>query len=517
VLAVVVILSATATVLSGCARDIALDPAGEPQGSPQPAWLRFTVETDPAHAAWAEAFAAQLTPLGVRVSVRIMDHTQVLRRAATGESDACVVGWSGPGPDPLGLAVSKLTSRGAENFSGYASAEVDALLAGCITRPDEKEREKLAHTAQEFLYEEAPWVYGVSLPLYDAAAASLTGWTSGPAGAVSLHDAVLATGEERVTVGLGLGERPSLDPLAPIDPRAAVVHRSLFDALAVRGPDGNLLPELAESWEWSTNSRRLFVRLRDGVSFHNGEPLTAADVVFTYESILPGRLPTGLAAEVRAEGALDVIFSFSAPLPVFLDYFGLQPIVPAAYYRSAGPEGFSAAPVGTGPFRLDPEQAARHLVLQRWDGYYGGAAGLAPVGPASIGEILFSLVPDTDRRVKMLADGQLLLAPALPPAAAASLRGTDGLAVVRQAGLSAVVLELNNRRPPFDDTRVRLALNFAIDRPALVGVMGPEAALLPNAFFPEGFGFQKVGTAFEQDLSRARGLLTAAGYLVAEP
>lgn len=501
----------------GCSRELTFGPAGEPSGSRQPTSLRFTIETDPVHAALARFYAAEFAAIGVRVGVEVQPRESVVRRALAGQSDACLVGWSGPSPDPAGLAVAKLVPGGSENLSGYDCPEVGRLLAGVVARPSAEDKTACARAVQEFLFEEAPWVFGVSHSLFDAAAASLTGWSAGPAGAVDLSDASFQGQGERLVVGLGLAERPVIDPFGPMDPQAGVIYRCLFDALATMGPDGSLLPELAETWEFSTNGRHLTVQLRPGVVFHNGEPLRAADIVFTYEKALAGRLPEGLGVQVTAQGPSTVVFDFSAPFGGFMDLFGLQPVVPAAYYHAVGPEGFSAAPVGTGPFRFDAERVKRQFMLVRWDRYYGGCPARGENRPALLGEVAFAFAPDPARRVAMLKAGQIALVPALPPAAAEAFRDLPGAKVAPEPGFNSLALELGTRRPPFDDARVRLALNFAVNREALAGACGPGATPLSTAFFLEGFGYAAEAGGFHLDQDRARSLLREAGYLVSTP
>lgn len=511
-----ILLLAIVAAVSGCARGVAFGPAGEPAGSFQATWLRFTLETDPAGSALARFYAEQFATVGVRASVEVDTRDRLVERARRGEADAVLAGWAGWSPEPLAMAVAKLTPDGAENFSGYDCPELGRELGCLVTLKTEDERQAVARAAQETLYEEAPWVFGVSCRLFDAAAASLQGWRSGPAGAVSLHDADLAAGE-RLTVGLGLEERPAIDPLGPIDPQAGTIYRCLFEALAAVGPDGKLVPELAEAWEFSANARRLTVQLRAGVTFHNGDPLRPADVVFTYEQVLPGRLPAGLDVKVSALGPDTVAFDFDHPFPGFLDLFGLQPIVPASYYQSAGPAGFSEAPVGTGPFRYNPATQTRQFVLCRWGGYWGGAPALEPRGTAHLDEVAFVFVPDPGRRLAMLENGQIALAPALWPGVAESFRGLGGAVVREEPGWLVLALELNTRGSPFADTRVRLALNFALDRQALAAAVGSGATVLPGAFLPEGSGYSADAGTFSLDRERARAYLEDAGYLVSVP
>ncbi len=506
----------------GCAREVRMRPdaAGEPAGSREPVRLVFTIEADPAHAAAARAYAEHFRAFGLRADVSVQDRSRIIARARAGAADAWVVGWAGPHPAPLGMAVAKLTTGGAENFTGYANPETDLLLAGLLTRWRPEDKERLARVLQEMLLEELPWVRGAVVPLYDASTPDLTGWMPGPMGGVALHDARVSGGEDRVTVLLGLARLPPLDPFAPPDPQAGVVMRCLFDALVTMGPDGTLLPELAESWEYSPTARELVVKLREGVLFHNGEPLQARDVVFTYKKALTGRVPPGVGVDVFERGEREVVFKFSVPFPGFLELHGLQPVVPAAHYEEVGPERFARAPVGTGPFRFAPGGGGGREVLVRWEGYYGGCPEMPPSGPAALREVVLRCVPEPEQRVKMLLEGRGTLAPALAPEGARALEEAGTAVVLSEPGWHVVFLELNCRRPPFDDLRVRLALNLlAVPSEVLPGdptARGSEGVPLPGALLPAGFGYLGDEIALPVDPGLGLVLLEEAGYLVGE-
>jgi len=515
-------LAAGAAVMGGCAGEVALGPdaAGEPAGNPRPVRLRLTIAADPVHAALAEVYAAQFEAVGVEVVVDVRSHAEITRPGASGEWDAIVAGWWSPTPDPLGMTVAKLSSGGAENFSGYADAEADRLLARLALEPWPEEKEELAHTLQEYVHEAAPWVAGVAAPLYDAARDGLEGWRPGPGGAVSLHDALPPAGRDYIEVALGAFPGPCLDPFRPMDAQVGAVFRCLFDGLTTRTPEGTLVPELAEQWSFAPTARKLVVRLREGVAFHSGEPLRPTDVVFTYRRFLQGRLPPGVKVRLQEAGDRDVIFSFSTPFPSFLDLFGQVPVVPAGYYESVGPDGFSEAPVGTGPFRYEGVRGGA-LVLSRWEGYYGGARALPPAGPAPAPEVRFRFLPGDERRLEALTRGQVDLAPALA-ALAVEMRFPPppeglGLVVSREPGWYATVLELDVTEPPLDDARVRVALNLALDPEVLLAAAGAEARIQPGGFPAEGFGFTTENTVFEPDVEAAHALLSEAGYLVGEP
>lgn len=516
--------------LSGCGApaDVSLGPAGEPSGSRSAARLGFTIETDPAHAALAATYRDLFRGFGLNVKVKVVPWEDVLKRATTGEADACLLGWAGRTSLPLEMAVLKLATGGVLNGSGYANPELDLILAGQLARGSEAERTRMAEEAREMLNEEAPWVVGVTWPVFDVSASGLTGWIPGAAGAVSLHDAAAASGaaaapggdRSETVVALGVSRLPPVDPLRPIDPQCGALFRALFDALAAVGPDGQLVPELAESWELSPGGRRMRVTLREGVSFHDGSPLRSRDVVFTYREILPGRLPRGISVTVEAAGDREVLFGFSAPFPQFLELFGLQPVVPAAAYEAAGPDGFGLAPVGTGPFRWPqpgPGAGSERVTLTRWDGYYGGAPALPPSGRARLGTVMFRAVPELVDRLAMLGSGTVDLVPVVPAAEALTLGIEGAPRVMAEPGYSVVFLELNTCRRPFDDTRVRLALNHMID-PWLLGVDRAEGVeLMTTLLEPEPTPAGGGSTVWSFDPDLARRLLSEAGYETTGP
>ncbi|MCL6580347.1 MAG: hypothetical protein K6U08_01855 [Firmicutes bacterium] len=501
----------------GCAPEVTFGPAGEPEEPPSARWLAFAIETVPAHEKVARLLAGQLAEIGVRAGVEVKAWREVVARARRGEADAVVLGWAGAAVDPLLLA-ARLDPRGAESFSGYPAGEIGRLLAGLRTRPEAEDQARLARAAQEILHEDVPWVFGFAYPLFDAASSRLAGWVPGPGGAVGLDDLRLAREEggpgspaARVTVAVGIGERLSLDPFGPPDPQVATVLRCLFESLVELSRDGTLVPVLAEGWELSPSGKRLTVTLREDVVFHTGHPLRPSDVVFSYRKALEGRLPSGLEVSVQASGPRTVVFRFSVPFPDFLELFGRVPVVPAAYYQAVGPEEFSRRPVGTGPYRLDPERGGRQFVLERWDGHRSGSV------EGGVEEVVFLFVHEPERRLAMLKSGQADLVPALDPAQAAVARGLPGVVVEQEPGWAFVHLELNNRRAPFDHAGVRLALNLAVDREALLEVLGPGAVALATAFHPEAAGFCPDTGAFPRDLAGARELLREAGFLVLEP
>ena len=280
-----------------------------------------------------------------------------------------------------------------------------------------------------------------------------------------------AAGSRRLVVPL------AVDPIGLIpglneQPACRLVGTKLYQGLVRFSPEPEPLPGLATAWTVSADGLTYTFALRPGVTWHDGVPFDADDVVFSldrFHRLLSPRLSPGLAriAAIRAEGAASVSIKLSAPFPPFLSLLDAAsaPIVPRHIHDRPGfglgfgqdPRLFQ--PVGTGPFRL-----ASWLRLIPFDKFAGPAAGLD--------EIVFPILPDPAARIAATQAGQavLLAADAVPLAAMPRLRQqgmvVEGQAVPNHASLAW--LDVNHRAPPLDDERVRLALAYALDRAAIL-------------------------------------------------
>ena len=170
------------------------------------------------------------------------------------------------------------------------------------------------------------------------------------------------------------------EQINPLRNEYGVIDQLLFDGLMRRDVTGETVPGLAESYEYDPETYTYVFRLRDGVFWHDGKPLRAADVKFTIEAIrnpMTDSLNAQNFEDVREITEIDdktVRIRLSAPNAAFLDYM-VQPILPAHLLagRDLRTTGFFRSPVGTGPFRLDHWEAGKEIVLARNEDYYRGA------------------------------------------------------------------------------------------------------------------------------------------------
>jgi peptide/nickel transport system substrate-binding protein len=331
---------------------------------------------------------------------------------------------------------------------------------------------------------------------------------------------------QRDVIIVGLSAAPdSLDPADHRSRLSETVLRDMFDGLVTRDSTSGVHLELAESMEW-LDDQTLEFKLRQGVKFHDGTEMTADDVVFTFERIIgenmieypePHTSPRlGLIAPLESIEKTDdytVVMHFNAVWPPAMQMIVHQQIVPKAYLEEVGTEGFVANPVGTGPFKFVSAKGLEEIVMERFDDYYGGAPDLPPVGPACVGQAVFRVIPEASTRVAALLAGEVDIIQAVPAELIETLAQTPGIQVKTAAGTQPKWMELNVNQPPFDDVRVRQALNYAVDKDLIIeAIYGGRAVALPGPLSPYNNFVNKSLKPYAYDPDQALALLADAGW-----
>jgi peptide/nickel transport system substrate-binding protein len=335
-----------------------------------------------------------------------------------------------------------------------------------------------------------------------------------------------ATGGEQVIV-VGLAEAPtSLDPADHRSRASETVLRNIFDGLVTRDTRSSVHLQLAESLTW-VDDVTLEVTLRQDAQFHDGEAVTADDVVYTFDRIIqenaidypePHTSPRkGLIAPLTAIEQVDdttVRMHFSGPWPPAMQLLVHQQIVPQHYLESVGTEGLVNQPVGTGPFRfVSASTGLEEIVLERFADYYGGSNELAPVGPACVDGAIFRVIPEASSRVAALLAGEVHIIQAVPPELIATLEEDPNIQVKTAPGTQPKWLELNVNQPPFDDVRVRQALNHAVDKALIIETLYEgRAVALPGPLSPYNNFVNQSLEPYAYDPERALDLLAEAGW-----
>jgi peptide/nickel transport system substrate-binding protein len=332
---------------------------------------------------------------------------------------------------------------------------------------------------------------------------------------------------EPQTIIVALMSAPlTLDPADHRERNTETVIRNMFDGLVTRDAVSGVHNELAESFNW-LDDKTLEITLRQGVKFHNGVEMTADDVVFTFDRVIkengieypePHTSPRkGLIApleSIEKTGDYTVVMHFKAPWPPAMQLLVHQQIIPMGYLQEVGTKGFIEAPIGTGPFKFVSAQPGyTEVVMEKFADYYGGAPDLAPVGPACVDNAVFKVIPEASTRVAALLAGEVDIIQNVPAELVSTLEQVPGIQIKTAVGTTPKWMEMNVNQPPFDDVRVRQALNYAIDKQLIIdAIYGGKAVALPGPLSPYNNYVNKALKPYEYNTEKALALLAEAGW-----
>lgn len=290
---------------------------------------------------------------------------------------------------------------------------------------------------------------------------------------------------------------------------------ALHDALLKPMPGRAMAPGLAESWSVAPDGLTYEFLLRKGVTFHNGDVMTAHDVKFSFERYR-GTAAKRLKEKVAAVEIVDshrVRIRLKEPWPDFMTFFGTPAtggawIVPKGYVERVGEEGFKKAPVGAGPYRFVSFKPGVELVLEAHEGFWRKV-------PA-VKRLVFRSVPDDTTRLTMLKRGEVDVAYNLRGPLAEEVQRTPGLKLTRALLAATFWIDFAtgqwDTRSPWHDRRVRLAAALAIDRGAINQAETLGFSKAAGSIIPSGFEFAWSAPAIPYDPARSRKLLAEAGY-----
>jgi peptide/nickel transport system substrate-binding protein len=327
---------------------------------------------------------------------------------------------------------------------------------------------------------------------------------------------------EDYTIIVGLSQTiMTLDPANHRDRVTETVIRNIYDGLVTRKPDGTVVPEIAESW---TNPDPLTweFKIRSGIKFHNGSDLTVEDVKFTFDRVIqegamegetsPRKGLMGPVTEVEIVGDDTIRFVLKKPWPILLAMLPHQQIVSKAYVEEVGSD-IATKPMGCGPFKFVEGSIDERIVLERFDDYYGGSPEIPPVGPAPAKRVIFEFMPEVSTRIAALQGGDVHIIHNIPPDMVSTLEADPNVIVKTVEGTRMHMFEMNVTKPPFDDVRVRQAVNYAIDMDAIVkNVLSGYGTVVAGPLLPHGFARDPDLKPYGYDPAKAKKLLEEAGY-----
>ena len=306
--------------------------------------------------------------------------------------------------------------------------------------------------------------------------------------------------------------------LDPADTEAFInpfmVLYAVHDALVKPMPAGENTPSLAESWTQSKDGLVYEFVLRKGARFHNGDPVTAEDVKFSFDRYrgAAAKLLHDRVREVQVVDAGRVRFHLKEPWPDFMTFYGTSAtgaawIVPRKYVEKVGEDGFKKAPIGAGPYRVVSSTPGVELVMEAFEGYWRKVP--------SVKRLVFRSMPDETTRAAALKAGDVDIAYLLSGPTAEEVKRTPGLRLAAAMPPGVVFLDLPEQwdpKSPWHDLRVRQAAGAALDRAALsqaetLGLSRPTGGLIPRVL-----DFSRAYDPPAYDPARAKRLLAEAGY-----
>ena len=298
---------------------------------------------------------------------------------------------------------------------------------------------------------------------------------------------------------IDLGTEPgALDPATTYDADGWSIIHSIYDSLVQFGPEGELEPLLAESFTLE-DPLTYRVKLRDGITFHNGESLDVRAVGFSIAHIMDEATGSQVAgnfaviSEVVEVDELTVDLKLSAPAPWLPEQIAAWlAILPPDY---AAGNDFIANPVGTGPYRFEASSPGDRITVLANEDYFAGS----PKGQPVAGQVDYRFVADATTRVSDLLSGTAHVVRGVPIDQIGAVEG-NGDSVLQVPIAGCAFIRIPTDVEPFSDVRVRQALNYAVDVQSIIeALLAGNGERLPNLFVPNGLGYDQELEAYPYD------------------
>ncbi len=303
------------------------------------------------------------------------------------------------------------------------------------------------------------------------------------------------------------GEPDQLDPHKTSAYFSFEVLENVFDTLVE--PDANLemRPALADSWSVSSDQLSWTFHLRPGVTFHDGSPLTADDVVYSYRRIIDEQLANvdkfSAVAAIEAPSPDTVIIRVEQPTPNLLTNIGGFKGMAIVQRRNVESGQIATHPVGTGPFAFAGQKSGDSITLKANPSYWGS--------PPKVSGVTFRFISEPSTALSALQAGEIDWTDSVPPQRVPQLRDDDSITLAVTPSNDYWYLALNEARRPWNDARVRQAVAYGIDRDAIVAATSYGTAAENQLAIPEGNPWFTEYRRYSYDIDRAKALMAEAG------
>lgn len=309
-----------------------------------------------------------------------------------------------------------------------------------------------------------------------------------------------------ITVGIAQDLDDSLDPHQTVAAGTREVLFNIFEGLVKPNSDGEMIPAVAEKYELSEDGTTYTFTLREGVKFHNGQTVTAEDVVYSINrcAAVPEGQEKPLVAAFSAVKSVEALDEKTVAVTIaqrdleFISYMTAA-IIPADY------ENQDTAPVGTGPFKFVSRTPQQDFVMERFEDYWGA--------PAWLDKVTYKICENADALVMNLNGGSIDLCAHLTSAQASQLN--QSFQVLEGTMNLVQAIYLNNQAKPFDNQLVRQALCYAIDRQGIMDMVADgHGTAVGSSIYPAftKYFLPELVDKYPHDVAKAKELLAQAGY-----
>lgn len=309
-----------------------------------------------------------------------------------------------------------------------------------------------------------------------------------------------------ITIGIAQDLDDSLDPHQTVAAGTREVLFNIFEGLVKPNSDGEMIPAVAEKYTLSEDGTTYTFTLREGVKFHNGQAVTAEDVVYSINrcAAVPEGQEKPLVAAFSAVKSVEALDEKTVAVTIaqrdleFISYMTAA-IIPADY------ENQDTAPVGTGPFRFVSRTPQQDFVMERFEDYWGA--------PAWLDKVTYKICENADALVMNLNGGSIDLCAHLTSAQASQLN--QSFQVLEGTMNLVQAIYLNNQAKPFDNQLVRQALCYAIDRQGIMDMVADgHGTAVGSSIYPAftKYFLPELVDKYPHDVAKAKELLAQAGY-----
>ena len=263
----------------------------------------------------------------------------------------------------------------------------------------------------------------------------------------------------------------------------------MHDGLLTRDAEMRIRNEIAENFR-AVDSKTYEVRIRRAIRFHSGDPLTAEDIKFNLDRLVK---PNGMGGQTNPRKSLlgpledttvvdahTVRLHLAEPWALMQAMLPFQEMVSRRQVERVGQEGMQTRPDGCGPYKLVDWRRGEALIMERFAEYYGGSPEIPPAGPAQVDRVIFRVIPENSSRIAALLAGEVDIINDLPPSAMRQVEASRMAQVMKVNGTRTFFVSLNLAKKPFDDVRVRHALDKGAIISRILGTVSYTHLTLPT-------------------------------------